>query len=85
LKSTIALKNIGETFVTELEGAVPGLTIEWIYFEADIERANQNCRRRTNKNDPMGRVHIDINRTIGSRYKTPPGVTPRPIFQLPES
>jgi hypothetical protein len=78
------LEECRRDIVRELEPAVPGLTIEWVYFEVDIEKANQNCRRRT-KNDPMGREHMAINRRIGLRYKIPAGVTPRPIFQLPES
>jgi hypothetical protein len=70
----------------ELRRKVPGVKIEWEYFEADLQKANENCRRRKDKaEDPGGRKHIEINTdTIGSEYKIPPGVTPRPIFQIPD-
>jgi hypothetical protein len=78
------LEEYRQAITTELEQAVPGVIIEWIYFEADIENANQSCRRRTNEHDPIGRQHIAINRRIGYRYKVLSGVMPRPVFEDPE-
>lgn len=70
--------------IRELQGALPGVNIEWIYFQADLAKANTNCRRRTNKNDPGGLQHVRINDCIGSMYKIPDGVTPLPIFEIPD-
>lgn len=66
---------------------VPGVRIEWEYFEADLEKANENCRRRMDKpEDPGGRIHVGLNtQKIGSQYKIPPGFAPRPIYQIPRS
>jgi hypothetical protein len=71
----------------ELRREVCGVKIEWEYFEADLQKANENCRRRKDKlQDPGGLKHIEINTNrIGSLYKIPPGVRPQPIYQIPES
>jgi hypothetical protein len=69
----------------ELEREVPGVRIEWEYFEANLETANQNCRIRKNKpEDPRGYKHIYINGIIGSNYRIPHGVTPLPIHPHPQ-
>jgi hypothetical protein len=71
-----------QAIVRNLGRDVPGLTTEWIYFEVDIGKANENCRRRTNKSDVGGLQHIEINSRIGPAYSIPPGVIPRQIVQI---
>jgi hypothetical protein len=72
-----------QAIIRKLDAELQGVIIEWIAFEADIEKANQNCRRRTNKGDPETHVQIN-NNVIGLGYKVRPGVIPRPIFQIPK-
>ncbi|HKB37782.1 MAG TPA: hypothetical protein VKD72_15150 [Gemmataceae bacterium] len=72
-----------EAFVDQLRREVSGVTIKTEYFEADLDKANENCRRRKNKGDAEAHVTINTHR-IGSGYRIPPGVTPREIHQLPK-
>ena len=71
------------SIVEEVKREVPGVTIRYEYFEADLDKANQNCRRRKNKRDPEAHIGINTHR-IGSRYTIPAGVQPRDIYVLPE-
>jgi hypothetical protein len=66
----------------ELKKEVPGVTIRTDYFEADLGKANENCRKRKDKSNAAGHIWINTHR-IGADYKIPPGVTPRKIHELP--
>jgi hypothetical protein len=69
-----------ERITRRLQGDVPNVAIKHVYFEADLDKANKNCRTRNNKpDDPEGKKHIEINNRIGSSYKVPSHVCPRRI------
>jgi hypothetical protein len=72
-----------QAIIQKLKNNVPGLAVKLEFFEADLDKANENCRRANHKANPEGHVWINTHR-IGSRYKIPPGVTPRKIYQIPE-
>jgi hypothetical protein len=69
--------------VEKLKREVPGVSVKMEFFEANLQKANENCRRENHKGDPEGHIWINTHR-IGSGYKIPPGVTPREIYQSPE-
>jgi hypothetical protein len=71
-----------DAIVAELKRAVPNVVVEVIYFEADLAKANANCWRRKNKEDPEGHIWINSVR-IGQRYTIPPGAAVLKIFELP--
>ncbi|MBI3001604.1 MAG: hypothetical protein HYY46_24585 [Deltaproteobacteria bacterium] len=73
-----------QSIVEKLKREVPGLTVQLEFFEANLHKANENCRRENHKGDPEGHIWINTHR-IGSGYKIPPGVIPREIFEIPES
>lgn len=77
------LEKCRQAIIHKLEVELPGVIMEWIAFEADIVKANQNCRWRTNKGEAERHIRIN-NNVIGLAYTIPPGVIPRPIFQVPK-
>lgn len=60
-----------DLIVALLHREVPGVRINWICIENDLQRANKNCRERTNKRDPGG--HVEINGRISPQYTYPDG------------
>lgn len=58
-----------DQIVSELREAVPQLTIIWLCIENNLEKANKNCRERTNKDDPNG--HINMNKQYSPLYTYP--------------
>ena len=72
-----------QAIIQELKMSVPRLTVKLEFFEADLQKANENCRRLNHKADPEGHIWINTHR-IGCGYKIPPGLTPRKIYQVPE-
>ncbi len=71
------------SIVRELAREVPTAEIEWLCIENDLDKANKNCRERTNKGDPDG--HVRINRWVSPRYTYPVGATVLPMWtrQIP--
>jgi len=63
-----------------LASAIPGVEIEFICYENDLEAANWNVRRRRNK----GRVqeHLDLNNSVSPHYTYPDNSVRRPIFRI---
>jgi hypothetical protein len=59
--------------VNEVRTAVPDVKINWLCIENDLSKANKNCRKRTNKNDPGGSTHVEINGRLSPTYTYPPG------------
>ena|ERR1700733_3777295 len=62
--------------------AVPNVVIKFICYENDLDAANANVRRRTNK----GRVeqHLRLNTHVSPLYTLPDGCERRPIFRIGE-
>lgn len=57
--------------VSEITKAVPNVKINWLCIENNLDRANKNCRQRTNKGDPEG--HVKINLGVSPSYTYPDG------------
>lgn len=70
-----------EPCLKQLE-AMPGVTVEWVFFANDRESANHNCRNDPNREDPEGAVRNNDRWT--ACYEIPAGHTPRPICRIPE-
>lgn len=66
----------------EIASKVPGATLVWIFFENDVEEANQNCRRDPIRQDAPG--NVAQNNGWAAVYTIPDGVEVRQIFELPE-
>ncbi len=62
---------------------VPEARLEWWCFERDVEKANANCRARTNKpDDPTGEGHVRINNDfLLPRYDIPAGAVVLKIYE----
>ncbi len=75
--------NDRERVVTGLRSQVPGVEIEWVCFENDLESANWNVRHRTNKSEIEG--HLAINRHWHGVYRYPDGAEIRPITRIDRS
>ena len=60
-----------EQIVSELTSAVPNVKIRWLCIENNLERANKNCRERTNKGSPEG--HVRMNAGYSQVYTYPEG------------
>jgi len=69
-----------EYLVNALTSQVEGVVIEWICFENDLESANWNVQKRTNKRDIKG--HISINMRLSKVYTYPDGATIIPISRI---
>ena len=63
-----------------LTTAVEDVVIVWKCFENDLNKANSNVRRRSNKGDPGG--HVDINNRLSLIYTIPKGTKPLAIFEI---
>ena len=68
-----------ESISALLRVEVPGVEVEWMCFENDIDSANWNVRNRTNKGSAEG--HTAINREYHPRYTYPPGAKVEPIVR----
>ena len=68
-----------QVFVRDLSRFVPGLEIEWLCLENDLESANWNVLHRS-KGDVAER--IEINGRVPSRYTYPEGCTPIPVVRI---
>lgn len=68
-----------QAITSSLLAEVPGIEIEWICFENDLESANWNVRHRTNKGSADG--HMAINHQYHTRYTYPPGASIEPIVR----
>lgn len=62
-----------------LRSEVPGIEIEWLCFENDLESANWNVRHRTNKGSVDG--HLGINEAYHTVYEYPQGAKVIPIVR----
>jgi hypothetical protein len=69
-------------FEEEIRDAVPGVSVQYIYFEKDLKRANENCRRRNDERDLE--ALYDLNEQLAAVYTIPPGADVRPITLRPE-
>jgi hypothetical protein len=72
-----------EAIVFSLCSAVPGIEIEWVCFENNIESANWNVMHRKNKGDVPG--HLHINNCYHGLYIYPSGVEIKPIVRIDEN
>lgn len=64
-----------------LREKVPGIEIQYVCFENNLEAANQNCEFRTNKGDPEG--HKNLNRRCSPSYTIPDGAKVLSIYRIP--
>jgi hypothetical protein len=69
-----------EKVVTDVCSQTPGVEIEFICFENDLESANWNVRRRTNKGDVDS--HLALNSWWHPRYTCPERSTVLPITRI---
>lgn len=69
-----------EPCVKQLE-AMPGVVVEWVFFENNPDAANHNCRNDPNRTDGEGRAQL--NDRWSNDYKIPAGQKPRPITLIP--
>ncbi len=72
-----------QSIVEKLKREIPEVTVNFVFFEANLDKANENCRRSNHKDDPEGHIWINTHR-IGSGYKIPPGEIVLEIYQVPE-
>lgn len=70
-----------ERIVADLTSRFPGIEISWECFENDVDAANWNVERRTNKGSPGN--HMYMNSVYQALYIYPGAATPRKIFRLP--
>jgi hypothetical protein len=70
-----------EPCLKQLE-AMPGVTIEFVFFANDPDSANHNCLNDPNRTDGAGRVKL--NNEWSRHYIIPAGHAPRPITRIPE-
>ncbi len=66
--------------ITAFLSAMPGVEVEWICFENDLECANWNVTHRRNKGDPEG--HCRINAHVHPQYTYPEGAKIIPITRI---
>ena len=71
-----------ETIVKILRSQVPGVEIEWICLENDLESANWNVTHRDEVEKQNIQGHIDINRKYHCLYTYPDGATIKPIIRI---
>ncbi len=62
-------KNNQEILVNRVIEDLPDVDIEYYAFENDLEKANNNVKKRTNKQDVEG--HIEINNRLTKDYYIP--------------
>ena len=69
-----------DEFLQWLRSQAGDFKVEWLCIENNLEVANRNCEKRTNK----GRAadHIAINEDFSPLYECPDGVDPEPIHEL---
>jgi len=73
-------KNNQEILISRLKKDIPDLKIEYYAFENDLEKANNNVKKRTNKSDVKG--HMQINAKLSNDYYIPKGSNIVPIFTI---
>jgi hypothetical protein len=59
---------------------IPSVETQWICYENDLESANWNVMKRTNKGDPEG--HLDLNLRLHAHYEYPPNAQIIPIHRI---
>jgi hypothetical protein len=59
---------------------IPNVQDRWVCFENNLESANWNVERRTNKRDVAG--HLAINAKLRRDYTIPAGAEIRPIHRI---
>ncbi len=62
--------------------AMPGVTVDWEFFENDLEAANHNCRNDPNRPPEHWKGSIDHNNRWSPMYTIPPNVNARIIFKI---
>ncbi len=62
--------------------AMPGVTVEWVFFTKDLDAANHNCLNDPNRTDGLGRAKL--NNDWIHHYTIPAGHNSRPITRIPE-
>lgn len=72
-----------EEIVMFLRSQVPGVEMEWVCFENDLQSANWNVTHRRNKRDVQG--HLAINQYWHSLYVCPDGAKVIPITRIDEN
>jgi hypothetical protein len=65
-------------FERELRNMIPEVRITYICFENDLQKANDNCRRRSDGRDVQ--MLLDINTAVSAHYTIPPGADVRSIW-----
>jgi hypothetical protein len=59
---------------------IPGVEINWLCYENDLESANWNVIHRKDKEDPAG--HLDINLRLHPHYEYPANAKIIPIERI---
>jgi hypothetical protein len=59
---------------------IPGVEINWLCYENDLESANWNVIHRKDKEDPAG--HLDINLRLHPHYEYPANAKIIPIQRI---
>jgi hypothetical protein len=59
---------------------IPGVEINWLCYESDLESANGNFSHRKDKEDPAG--HLDINLRFHPHYEYPANAKIIPIQRI---
>jgi len=67
--------------ILQILSQIEGLEVRWICFENDLDSANWNVDRRTNKAD--AETHNRINQQLHPHYVYPNGADIRPIHRIP--
>jgi hypothetical protein len=67
---------------TSVRQRVPDAVIAWLFFENNVEKANQNCRRDPTRRDVSG--NIAQNNAWSKAYDIPAAAEVLPIYELPE-
>ena len=67
-----------EPWLKELD-ALPGVTVEWVFFENDAAAANHNCRNDPNRDAQKVAGDESNNKCWTALYAIPAGHTPRRI------
>jgi hypothetical protein len=64
--------------------AMPGVTIEWVFFVNDRDAANWNCLNDPNPDRKNAKGNVALNNRWYDHYDIPPGATVLPVARIPE-
>jgi hypothetical protein len=83
-EALLMFKPVRELFMPCLKKrqGMDGVTVEWIFFENDLEAANHNCTNDPGRADG-GRGHVQPNNVWSPRYSIPRRATKRAVQRVP--